>query len=431
MDQMPEAETLVNGRSEHAPQTPRRGRPKKPEIVDRHCTDNFDTVASRVAKLAPDLAAAARVRVRHWVDRDRSLGPMCSKVVGFFLEHYNREKGFDWHSLSAIAKDLDVGVRAVENAIHDLGKAGITLRDCCGAAKGGSRGSAWRWRTTVPALLEAATEVRGEWEAESSGKEPAQQCAKSPSEKAEELVQKTAKSPPGKGEEAVWISTKSPSEKAEEPVQKGGAESLEESLEVESLPPLPPHARRRRRDGGARERGKSNGDLDLDALIGELLNEPSWADVTRHLIEPVLRQRKLLAPDPRYTLEALAEWAAELPVSVLNAAAARVLETRYSAVESEHFVEAVRAVENGIGKPPRPGRPGANGASADGQFIISEREHPEAFAAWLAYHEALWREGKLNQTTFAKTHGCLRVSSLYPSSWTASASAAPAEMAIH
>jgi hypothetical protein len=96
MHRLPEAGALVNDRDEHVPQPPRRGRPRKPVTVDRRCTDPFDTVAGEVANLAKSPEwNAAKERVRRWADRDRSLRPISTKVLGYYLEHLNRKKGYD------------------------------------------------------------------------------------------------------------------------------------------------------------------------------------------------------------------------------------------------------------------------------------------------------------------------------------------------
>jgi hypothetical protein len=302
----------------------------------------------------------AKERVRRWVDRNHTLRPISSKVVGFLLEHLNRERGYDWHTAGAIAEDLGVRVSAIEKAFGQLGKVGIILRDV-ETVKGRGRATR-RWRTTIPMLVRAAEEIASEH----GGKdhEPTQKSAMDPPKKSN-----------GPTQEIKWTRP----EKPDEPTQEMAVEPIEEPIE-ESLPPLPPkRAKRARR---ARGRDKANSVLDVDQLLAALRKEPDWSDVTSLLIEPILRQRKFLAPDPAYTLTELAKWAADLPAGVLKAARFKVLETRHSAVEGEHIVAAVRAVEEGIGRSPRLDRPGAKAVAADGQFTISEREQPEAFAAW-------------------------------------------------
>jgi hypothetical protein len=162
---MPESCGFVNGGDyPRSPPPARRGRPRKPELVDRRCTEPFESVVAAVAKLALDskLFFAAKAQLGHHADRDRALKPISTKVLRFYLEHINAKEGFDWHPTAAIAEDFGVTVRAVEMAHTELVKGGYILRDR-EAAKGGRRGAAWRWRTTIPALREAADEVTKTW----------------------------------------------------------------------------------------------------------------------------------------------------------------------------------------------------------------------------------------------------------------------------
>jgi hypothetical protein len=63
-------------------------------------------VANAVAGIASQPTwNGAKERVRRSVDRDRSLRPISSKVLGFLLEHINRKKVYDWHTASDIATD--------------------------------------------------------------------------------------------------------------------------------------------------------------------------------------------------------------------------------------------------------------------------------------------------------------------------------------
>ena len=143
----------------------RRGRPRKPPAVDQRCKEDFGTVAMALAGIARQktLWGAGRERARRWADRDRRLRPVSIKVLGFLLEHVNRNAGFDWHSAATIAADLGVTTRAVENAFSELTMAGYLLRE---PVTTNGRAKATRpWRTTIPALVRAAQEVRGEHEA--------------------------------------------------------------------------------------------------------------------------------------------------------------------------------------------------------------------------------------------------------------------------
>jgi hypothetical protein len=133
-----------------------------------------------------------------------------------------------------------------------------------------------------------------------------------------------------------------------------------------------------------------------------------------HLIEPVFRQREILAPDPAYALRQLARWAAPLPEGVLKAAAHRVLEQRHSKVTTEHVVAAVREVQKTAGMAPKLDRPAAPRVAADGKIDISEREHPEAFAAWLAHHRDRRSRKLTNTAGLGEAHGFFRELTLYP-----------------
>jgi hypothetical protein len=141
--------------AEVIPLTPRkrtRGRPKKPRLAETPCQDSFLVVAAAVAGLAERASvwAAAKEQVRHHVDRVAGLSPNSLRVMGFYLEHLSRAKGFDWHSAAAIADDLCISVSSVERANRELTMVGCILRATITC--GGSRSSK-RWRTTIPSLL--------------------------------------------------------------------------------------------------------------------------------------------------------------------------------------------------------------------------------------------------------------------------------------
>jgi hypothetical protein len=156
-----------------------------------------------------------------------------------------------------------------------------------------------------------------------------------------------------------------------------------------------------------------------------LREKPDLRDAIAELIEPVLRQRLLAAPDPAGVVADLAKWAAPLPAGVRQAAAHRLLETRYATVTTEHFVEAVRAVQDVIGAEVTVDRPGAPAVAADGLVMIGRRKHPEAFAAWLVHHEALRRERRENKVELMERHGYLRVPTLFPPALTTDSPPAP------
>lgn len=147
-----------------APRKRSRGRPRKPLIVAQPCPHDFNLVATAIVGIARQkvLWNAAKERVRRWADRNRALRPVSRCVIGYVLEKINKAKGFDWHGRDSIAADLGVSGRAVEYAFSELGKVGLILRKS--ETVGGTKASR-RWRTTVPAMLDAAREVSAEREA--------------------------------------------------------------------------------------------------------------------------------------------------------------------------------------------------------------------------------------------------------------------------
>jgi hypothetical protein len=196
------------------------------------------------------------------------------------------------------------------------------------------------------------------------------------------------------------------------PGQQGDqGKNLHSNLE-DNTPPLPP--KRAKRARGARARDDLKDRNEVDQLLASLREKPEWREAIADLIEPVLRQRLLAAPDPAAVVADLAAWAAPLDRDVRRAAAHRLLETRYATVTSEHFVEAVRAVQNAIGAEVIVDRPGVPAVSADGLIMIGRRKHPEAFAAWLAHHEALRRERRQHKVELMERHGYLRVPTQFP-----------------
>jgi hypothetical protein len=131
--------------------------------VAHPCVHDFDLVATAIVGLARQktLWNAAKERLCRWGYCSRSLRPASLRVLSFLVEHINKSKGFDWHSRDTIAATLGVTGRAVEYAFEELGEAGIILRQV--QAIGGTKASR-PWRTTLPALIEAAREVTGERE---------------------------------------------------------------------------------------------------------------------------------------------------------------------------------------------------------------------------------------------------------------------------
>jgi DNA-binding MarR family transcriptional regulator len=196
------------------------------------------------------------------------------------------------------------------------------------------------------------------------------------------------------------------------PGQQGDqGKNLHSNLE-DNTPPQPP--KRAERARGARARGNAKSGNEADQLLAPLRSEPSLAGAVALLIEPIARQRKILAPDPGYMLGKVATWAAGLPETVLKAAAHSLLEARRSAVGEEHIVAAVREQAKVAGLPPLVSRPAAPRVAADGKIDISAREHPEAFAAWMAHHEQRVRQRQPNQFTLGRVHGFVREATLFP-----------------
>jgi hypothetical protein len=207
--------------------------------------------------------------------------------------------------------------------------------------------------------------------------------------------------------------------------------------------PPPPPSRRKRRDRGARERDDSQIGREVDQLLGGLSTTPGGSEVVTHLLDPILRRRRILAPDPAAVVANLASWATQFPVAALKAAAHRVLEERHSAVTEEHIVGALRAVHANVGRAAPIDRPAAPAVAADGFVTITERDHPSEFAGWLAYYEAQSRMGRSARdgrgahylVTLGRKYGALRVPSLTPppppASLPTAAAAAPAGTTVH
>lgn len=181
---------------------------------------------------------------------------------------------------------------------------------------------------------------------------------------------------------------------------------------IDHVDPRPPTPQARKRARGERGRDNLNSPQEVGHLLASLRTKAEWAAAVAHLIEPVLRQRQIDAPDPAYVIAEIAKWAAEaaLPETLLRAAAHRLLEARKVTVRSEHFVEAVRAVQGSIGVALTVDRPGAAAVEPDGLTTISVRKHPGAFAAWLAHY----RERKDRKVELMERHGFVRVPTMHP-----------------
>jgi hypothetical protein len=103
-----------------APRKRPRGRPRKPPQLDRRCTDSFDTVALAIVAVARQkvLWSAAKELVRVWADRGKSLSPGSRRVLGFLVNKLNRNAGYDWHGVEAIATERCVSVPTVNRAFR-------------------------------------------------------------------------------------------------------------------------------------------------------------------------------------------------------------------------------------------------------------------------------------------------------------------------
>ena len=146
-----------------------RGRPRKPEAPPQPCTEAFDTISGEIVAIAQDksLWPAAKERVREKV-AIAGLTPSAFKVVIYLLDKLNRKHGYDWHGSVAIAEALGVGKKSMKRAFQQLSRAGIIKRDY--EITGGTKASQ-RWKTTLPALVDAAKEIQQERRAKSAEKE--------------------------------------------------------------------------------------------------------------------------------------------------------------------------------------------------------------------------------------------------------------------
>ena len=107
-----------------------RGRPRKPPLVDRRCTDAFETIAVAVVGLAGQkmLWNALKERVRDKADRDNTLSPASRRVLGFLISRMNRNFGYDWHTGERIAAELGISLGSVNRAFGELARAGYIVR---------------------------------------------------------------------------------------------------------------------------------------------------------------------------------------------------------------------------------------------------------------------------------------------------------------
>lgn len=194
------------------------------------------------------------------------------------------------------------------------------------------------------------------------------------------------------------------------PGQQGDQGKNVTSNLVDNTPPLPP--KRASRTRGARGRDQSQEGSEVASLLSVVHQAPGGEAVAEHLLAPILARRQLLAPDPAHVVAALTRWAVQFPVPALKAAAYRVLEERHSKVTEESIVAALRAVTKDVGQSPPIDRPAAPAAAADGLVTIREREHPEAYAAWMQHYKGL-QHLPLHYAT-ASTHRFMREATLFP-----------------
>jgi hypothetical protein len=146
-----------------------RGRPRRPTAVDRTDERDFDEVAAAVAALAngKTIWNAAKERVRNRADRDGTLRPASRAVLGFVLEHLNRQQGHDWHTNKTIAADRGLSERAIEIAWKELIRSGYIIRRRMMVT--GTLGNR-RCQTTISMLLTAGAELMREGEARARAK---------------------------------------------------------------------------------------------------------------------------------------------------------------------------------------------------------------------------------------------------------------------
>ncbi len=223
-------------------QLPRRkGRPPKPALPPRKSerdAAHFQAVAQAISGLALNrrLWNPARQRVRSQADRDRRLRPGTAKVLGFFLDCVNRERGYDWHSSASIAADLGISYRTVETAFDELERCDYIARRSRGVAGAGK--ATRQWHTTIPALVNAAQEIIDERDAKTQDG-PTRKEGVDPHKNAGGPTQKQQKDPHtcvGKPER--------------------------ENLKEESLPPPP-----RQSDGSRREGGRDGDDPEMKKRV--------------------------------------------------------------------------------------------------------------------------------------------------------------------
>lgn len=149
-----------------------RGRPKKDKRATP-CTGSFESVRLPIAVVATGkdaatraLWAAAKEAARSAALNDGRLRNASRRVLDFLINKINRQHGFDWHGIDAIAagcidcqtgRALDRGT--VVDALKELSLFGYILRRMQ-PVRGGRPGHNKRGETTLPILVRYIAEVR-------------------------------------------------------------------------------------------------------------------------------------------------------------------------------------------------------------------------------------------------------------------------------
>lgn len=146
-----------------------RGRPRKPCITKTPALQTpsiaeFDHIAAGIVGIAAEqksgLWAAAKERVILRATNDpRRLRPTAIKALVFLMSVINRNKGYDWRSVDTLAAEAGLPLRTAKGALKELDLAGYIQRRTV-IRKGGR--DSMHGQRTIPALLDAAIEIRRE-----------------------------------------------------------------------------------------------------------------------------------------------------------------------------------------------------------------------------------------------------------------------------
>ncbi len=292
-----------------------RGRPRKPEAPPQPCTEAFDTISGEIVAIAQSksLWPAAKERVRTKAACDPRLTPTSFKVVTFLLDHVNRKCGYDWHGSVAIAEALGLSKKSVKRAFQQLANAGYIKRAY--EIRGGTQASQF-WKTTLPALVDAAREIQQERRAKSAEKEG---------------PRKPQRRGPVNSKEGPSYSEEGAQQSPEGGALFGDPITLKRNL---GNNPLSQHATSMR----------SGGVDQINFILQEIASE-SRERVIRLLIKPLLQQRHFDAPDRAYTLGVIADKAADLSDAVLKDVLKRLLTERSSVVKASDLEAAIRTAQ--------------------------------------------------------------------------------------